>query len=493
MNGQGPVPMYAASRALDLLDPDNVHGERNVLNIFPSPDEGIKTFDEPVVADSASSNMPHLNVLIFGLADPATILKTMSRLRRHPECRITFDVLESQMPVLAKCILLLFIAIDPSLDELSDDERADLFLELYGSVKIREKTHVWLNSIANELIRIVTDGRGVLGRLIDFSRLRFRDRDDIEFTLKFWKSERPFLIDAMWDNRLKALYGVRYDSRENVVDWDLNMRLKDNCSHLTKPEFLHWRLTGEAFRIRDSTLSHPNRTFATVSSLLDPKEGLRTSKWGYFSDVATGPFVAWGTDTEFRDMLKTANNQPTHCASEISRKNVSAMLVELRQGRCDGGSEPIGPGLADLIERCTVRFLPSEPDKVLGKAGARWDVAVVGSAFAHRAAQVAERVHCEQPSKIAPRMLVETARWNLDVNLAQRGMYCEKIVDMMGKSTAKVYLSKMQGKKVWEVGSKWESVGGLWDYLVFDLSSKVDQSIAEMEMTRDVAVAEAAP
>lgn len=38
------------------------------------------------------------------------------------------------------------------------------------------------------------------------------------------------------------------------------------------------------------------------------KDGLTVSKWGYFSDIVVGPFIAFGCDSENKEYLKTAND-----------------------------------------------------------------------------------------------------------------------------------------------------------------------------------------
>lgn len=74
--------------------------------------------------------------------------------------------------------------------------------------------------------RTVTDEKGFLASLVDFSQLKFRERDDLEFTLNFWRQDdkKKFDIQALWDARLRTHYANRYDSRDNLVDWDYHMK-----------------------------------------------------------------------------------------------------------------------------------------------------------------------------------------------------------------------------------------------------------------------------
>ncbi len=58
--------------------------------------------------------------------------------------------------------------------------------------------------------------------------LKFKERDDMEFTFQFWKdAKKQFDLCGLWDMRLRRFYGHRYDARENLSDWDYHMKLTD--------------------------------------------------------------------------------------------------------------------------------------------------------------------------------------------------------------------------------------------------------------------------
>jgi dynein assembly factor 3 len=42
------------------------------------------------------------------------------------------------------------------------------------------------------------------------------------------------------------------------------------------------------------------------------QDGVSAVKWGYFSDITLGPFLAFGVDTEAKSMLKTQNDRHMH-------------------------------------------------------------------------------------------------------------------------------------------------------------------------------------
>jgi dynein assembly factor 3 len=166
--------------------------------------------------------------------------------------------------LIARQLLLLHILFD---DSLSRDECISRFLDVYGNIEVTEKTFEYVNTTSADLIRLVTDGTGRLSPHLDFTALRFRERDDIEFVLKFWKSDSLFLIAEMWEETLRKQYASRYDSRNNLIDWDYHMNLVDKASIVHVKEFLEWRMDGRAFHNTEAT-SKPNRTCATVSGLI---------------------------------------------------------------------------------------------------------------------------------------------------------------------------------------------------------------------------------
>ena len=85
---------------------------------------------------------------------------------------------------------------------------------------------------------------------------------------------------------MQQYLGRRYDSRDNIVDWDYQMKVLDcvcllsytkdkkSLSILSRSEYLNWRLSGNAYEIRDASQNMPNKTVATVDVL---KEVILTS------------------------------------------------------------------------------------------------------------------------------------------------------------------------------------------------------------------------
>ncbi|KAI8902099.1 hypothetical protein BC833DRAFT_617068 [Globomyces pollinis-pini] len=310
-DGIGSTSLWGFSSALDLID---LHG----------------TCQDDVTEPNESRPW---NILLANTADLRHVLKTVSGLNRNSNRPIHFYIIESQATNIARHILFLSIIFD-TLDDMNLQERTELLLELHGNLLIREKTFNWLINYASKLIRIVTDEQDTISPIVDFSNLKFRERDDIEFVFKFWRElKRQFDAPMLWDFRSRQLLNRRYDNRTNIFDWDYNMKLveRDNLSEIvSKSEYIKWRNTGIAYEVRDSTYSHSNRTMATVDYL--KQDGVNVAKWGLFSDILVGPFVSFGINTRFEEMTKKCNDRFQYSSQSIAEMNVKSMIHEILTG-----------------------------------------------------------------------------------------------------------------------------------------------------------------
>ena len=190
--------------------------------------------------------------------------------------------MEPQASLIARQILLFNILWNPELD-FGIQEKAELFCQIYGNILIKEKAFDFIVKQSTSMIRWVTDESGPLSQVLDFSHLKFRERDDLEFVFKFWRdSSKSFDAKALWEYRSQSYLKKRYDSRENVIDWDYHMKLqaidKSFLSIIHKSEYVKWRMHGIAFENRDSFYNYPNKTMATVQIL--KQDGVGSNKWG---------------------------------------------------------------------------------------------------------------------------------------------------------------------------------------------------------------------
>ncbi|KAI9136596.1 hypothetical protein BKA69DRAFT_1103220 [Paraphysoderma sedebokerense] len=418
MEGAGSVTHWGFSRAIDFQDLDHIDGDQNIYNIKDSK-ASILELD---------STIPPLDILLLGAGDPRHIITTISRAWRTQRNRkINFYVIEGQATILARIMLLLSIFLDKDC-ELSNQERVHMWLELYGNSLLREKTVQYLSKHIDELIRTVTDESGPLSSTLDLSALKHREKDDLEFTYKFWKSEKkPFDIEKLRDYRLRRLYTTRYDSRENLIDWDYHMKLKEKFSTLTKQEYLRWRQCGLAFEVRDSVYVKPNRTLASVDGL--KQDGLTVTKWGYFSDIVTGPFLAFGSDSEDKDMLKKKNDMAVYTTQEICMHNLSSLLYEYQHHGTYRPNDPSWVPTTSLISSSSsstdpprrttdffkIHFLPCDPHITINtrkdRYNGKFDIVFIGSGFGHRVHDVERLLKDQSGEDEKSTAIVETAKY----------------------------------------------------------------------------------
>uniref|UniRef100_H2YJB6 Dynein assembly factor 3 C-terminal domain-containing protein n=1 Tax=Ciona savignyi TaxID=51511 RepID=H2YJB6_CIOSA len=169
---------------------------------------------------------------------------------------------------------------------------------------------------------------------IDLSQLKYKERDYLEGIFKFWREPNPryFNISTVWDNRLRQYLGTRYDTRKGAFDWDLSMKLHDlGAKVITKSEYFRWRENGVAFEAREGIYDQPNKSMATGIHL-KRRDGERVPCRGYWGDMVTGPYIAFGVDTEDKTLLKTANGKPVKTAEDITLHNLTTVFNELATG-----------------------------------------------------------------------------------------------------------------------------------------------------------------
>jgi hypothetical protein len=189
-----------------------------------------------------------------------------------------------------------------------------MFLDIYGNALVQAKTSKYISHKRLSLIELVTGGTRAAGagsgggggggslaassspllsELVDFESLRYKQRDEVEETLKTWAEEVPFNTTQLRDQRLRHLHGTRYDARTNLADWDYQQIVKRNAGCIHWTQYRDWRNTGVAFEFGDQTYDTPNRS---MSAYVDGKEkGLSTQRRGFWCDIVVSPFFSLGT------------------------------------------------------------------------------------------------------------------------------------------------------------------------------------------------------
>lgn len=208
-----------------------------------------------------------LNVLLSEVGDIRHIMKSLSdvlpTLRGPKEKTINIYLHDKQYEVLARALLFLTLICETS---LAKRERMELFLDLYGNCKIRDKTDAYLQGVINELIQLVTEDErcaSVLTELVTFDQLKFKERDELEDIISSYYSTHEYDIEKFRDTRLRAHFKERYDVRKNIADWDYTFYIKKLCDKMNQREYISWRLRGIAFETRLASNNVPNRTFGS--------------------------------------------------------------------------------------------------------------------------------------------------------------------------------------------------------------------------------------
>lgn len=272
---------------------------------------------------------------------------------------------------------------------------------------------------------------------------QFRERDALEAVFRFWaggeKGPEAFPMSRLWDSRLRQYLGSRYDARHGVSDWDLHMKLHDRGARVIHTrEFRRWRDTGVAFELRDSSAYHvPNRTLA--SGRLLSHRGERVAARGYWGDIATGPFVAFGIEADDETLLRTSNGQPVKTACEITEHNVAELFREMAawghpraaegdpeqvQGGAEGSSEPAAPA----PEPFTVHFLSLDSAHTLHHKSCymgQFQLLYVACGMVHLLS--AELGACVAPGG---RLIVELAQFLVDLRQEQLQAFSSRVGEL---------------------------------------------------------------
>ena len=167
------------------------------------------------------------------------------------------------MEILARALLFLTLICETS---LAKRERMELFMDLYGNCKLRDRTDNYLQGVVNELIQLVTEDercQSVLKDLVNFDELKFKDRDSIEEVISSYYSSHDYDIERYRDTRMRAHYKDRYDVRRNMIDWDYSFYVKKLMPNVNMNEYRGWRMNGLAYETRLASNNVSNRTYGS--------------------------------------------------------------------------------------------------------------------------------------------------------------------------------------------------------------------------------------
>ncbi|XP_065912826.1 dynein axonemal assembly factor 3-like [Dysidea avara] len=410
-SGLGYITWWGYSPALDLINLTGFDGRRNLVD----PAEHVKGDD--------------INILLIGAADLRHVLLTMAN--NLATRNVHFYMIESSLEVLARHMLFLSLCAEPP-GQLGNQEKAEMFIELYGNIMLRSQALEYVIMKSNDLIKCVTDDDYLKQHLpqLDISLLKFKEKDFLEGIFKFWRnSDQAFDIKKMWESRVRSFLGARYDSRSGVFDWDYNMKLLDMVSVINNHEYCGWRDDGIAFRLRpDAPYEAPNITLA--SGIVVNKNGEKVGQRGYWGDIVTSPYITFGTATDNDDLLKAIKDKRAKGGQDITVHNVSIVTSnlsgELTKKDLSSGSPP--KVIGKISNNFTVSLLPLGTAAELGKKkkfSSLFDVVYFSNSMVHH-------LTSDIKPALAPDciMVAESAKFMLELKKENKQEYVKKVTAM---------------------------------------------------------------
>jgi dynein assembly factor 3 len=223
-----------------------------------------------------------ISLLISNANDIRHILKTLFNLNEKAEkmnlnnnCKDNSELINLDIYVyetFQENIVRMLVFFDLILNsDLNNIEKIDMFLEIYANCLVTEKTHTYLHNSIKRLTDLIygtkvekkDDQLINLQELIDFSFLGYKDIDNFKDILDSYNKDTKFDIEKLREERLRFLYKDRYDSRENLVDWDYQMKTKKNVDHLGYNCYKRFRMNGVAFEKHNIKYNKPNKTLSS--------------------------------------------------------------------------------------------------------------------------------------------------------------------------------------------------------------------------------------
>jgi len=222
------------------------------------------------------------NVLLVGSGDIRHILNTLSRRGRYGYPKINFYVIENNLEVYARCMMLTSVALQKS-ERMGLQEKTELFLEIFGNSLVRSQTASFIQAMSTQFVKMVTDFDYLNQQLplFNLDQLKYKERDMLEGIFKLWRTQdkEVFDIEKCWDLRVRSLLGIRYDSAKGVFDWDYSMKLAERGAGIIgSRNYQRWRKTGVAFELREAEYDMPNKTLC--SGMIFKVDGERVGRRG---------------------------------------------------------------------------------------------------------------------------------------------------------------------------------------------------------------------
>ncbi|XP_030626133.1 dynein assembly factor 3, axonemal-like [Chanos chanos] len=339
-------------------------------------------------------------------------------------------------------------------------EKTEVFLEVFGNSEIRSQTEETLRHAASQLSASVTLDTHT-HPCLDTSLLKFKERDELLRIFGQWlrPPPAPVSVSKAWEGRVRQHLGTRYDSRHGCFDWDLAMKLYHRgCGVINKQQYMRWRETGKAFELREGLYQTANQSL--LSTRVFCQRGDKLAVRGYWGDIVSSPYLAFGIETDNKDLLKKHNNQHVKTAQDISVANVQALFESLStRGRHPPPLQSASEG-TDSVNASTNQLTESQsqPESLIGNITEQLDLMTLNGVkisflsvdslpkLPHKSTYSqlfntiyfsASMVHLLDSSlkqTAAPHavLVVELAKYLLDLSKEHEAGFAEKVRDIAG-------------------------------------------------------------
>ncbi|XP_072311689.1 dynein axonemal assembly factor 3-like [Eucyclogobius newberryi] len=391
------------------------------------------------------TNKEEANILLVGSADPRHILKTIAGLPDKHSLHVW--VLENNMEVVARQMLMLYFTLMPE-DGMGLSEKTEAFLEIFGNSEVRSQTAETLKRAASQLIVTVTETmEEATHPCLNTSLLKFKERDELVRIFKQWTQPEcsvsghpaPVVMSKAWDYRVRQHLGTRYDSRTGCFDWDLTMKLHEKGGRfIHKHQYCQWRAGGVAFEMREGVYQSLNPTL--LSCRVFSQKGSKVAVTGYWGDIVSSPYLAFGIETDDKSLLKTQNGHHVKTAQDVSVANVQTLFQALsRRQRTTPDEEKRAPPTDTVtandlmqLDGISVTFLPMDaltkmPQKE--KYVNFFNVIFFSVGCVHQLGPALRQIAA--PDAV---LVVELAKFILDLNKEQESGFRTKVEDMAQES-----------------------------------------------------------
>ncbi|XP_070783686.1 dynein axonemal assembly factor 3-like [Enoplosus armatus] len=390
-----------------------------------------------------------VNVLLVGSGDPRHILKTVAGLQNEESLHVW--VIENNMEEVARQLLLLYLTLMPQ-ESMGNNEKTEVFLEVFGNSEIRSQTEETVRRAASQLSLSVTETLETpTHSCLDTTLLKSKERDELARIFKSWIQPQssssssgfpaPILMSQAWDYRVRQHLGTRYNTKRGCFDWDLSMKLHEKgCGVINKQQYVQWRERGLAFEMREGVYQTTNPSL--LSSRVFCQKWDKVAVRGYWGDIVSSPYLSFGIETDDKSLLKTQNGQHIKTAQDISIANVQALFQSLSSRRgcpttSQSEAEAVSPQtdrksvtLNDLmrLNGISVTFLPMDslyklPEKQ--KYSHFFNTIYFSASCMHQLGPPMRQIAA--PDAV---LVVELAKYILDLNKGQEAGFAKKVVSI---------------------------------------------------------------